>query len=907
MKTIISSLFVLFFGLLLLFQAAYPASAVVPVVPNGFRDEVVAGGNNIPTQHQLNLPTALAFLPDGRMLVTEKGGKLRLIADNLVQAVPVIDLTAGISSSGDGGLIGVAVDPEFTTNGAIYLLYTSNNPREGRLSRFTMNGNTASITSETILLRTIADNVSHMVNSVHFGPDNTLYVSVGDSSAYDQATIQSTRAQEKNVPLGKIFRITREGKGIPSNPFWTGNPDDVASKIFALGLRNPFRLTVRPDGSVIVGDVGWNNWEEVNHIPASGGNRNFGWPCYEGGVNGSQTQTAFGNFPICQSLLPQGTGAVTAPSFAYNHTVGSSITGGPVYDGTVFPAPYKGSYFFGDYKGNWINYWPMDSIGNFVGQPIRFGTITSPVDIKLGSDGALYYISIIDAQVRRITYGSPASCSVGNYTANYYTNATWSGTPTISRCEDTINNDWGKGGPFGTSPVDNYSISWTGDQYFSAGSSTLSATSDDSMQVWVDGNLVIDNSGIHPATTKTATITYPTSGFHDVVIKYNEIGGSASAKFSVSNINKPPVPVISTPVNGSSFGASQIISVSGAATDPEEGNLPDGSLQWNTILHHCPPPAAPGVTDICHTHPYSSFTGKNGTVTAPDTAGDWNWLEIRLTAIDSIGATTTNSVNIYPNTCAVGRYQARYFTNKTWSGTPAISRCDNSITNDWSKGGPFGTSPVDNYSIDWQGAQLFQAGTSTLSVTSDDGTQVWLDGKLVINNDAIQPATTKTASVTYSTAGYHDVLIRYYEAGGYASAKFSITNTNATSCTNGKYLAKYYKNTSWSAAPAISRCEDSINYNWSKGGPFGASPVDNYSINWTGNQYFAAGANTVSVTSDDGTQVLVDGKLVIDNGGIHAARTKTATLTYPSAGFHTVVIKYNEIAGYASAKFSITQ
>ena len=105
-------------------------AAVTPSVhnaaglPPGFRDERIAGGSDLPGQFQFNTPTTLAFLPDGGLLVTEKGGKLRLVKNNLVQPTAVLDLTAKVSPVGDGGLISVAVDPDFATHSFIYLIYT---------------------------------------------------------------------------------------------------------------------------------------------------------------------------------------------------------------------------------------------------------------------------------------------------------------------------------------------------------------------------------------------------------------------------------------------------------------------------------------------------------------------------------------------------------------------------------------------------------------------------------------------------------------------------------------------------------------------------------------------------------------------------------------------------------------
>ena len=874
-------------------------------LPSNFRDERVAGGSDLPYQFQLNNPTAMAFLPDGRILVTEKAGKLRLVKDSLVQPTPALDWSAQVYPYGDAGLIDVAVDPAFASNGYIYLAYTSDNPREGRVSRFTMSGDTVDPNSEVVLLSTIADHDTHMIDSVQFGQDGLLYASDGDSAPFDTATVYSTRAQQPDQTVGKLYRMTSSGQGLSSNPFWTGNANDAASKVFGLGLRNPFRFTTQPDGSVIVGDVGWNTWEELNRISPGTGNHNYGWPCYEGGPTGSLVQPAFSGFPVCQALVPQGTGAVTAPVYAYDHSAGSSaVVGGPVYDGTAFPAPYPGSYFFGDYSAGWLDYWPMDSSGNFVGQPVRFASVANPVDIVTGPDGDLYYVSITKNQIRRIAYGAATSCAPGNYLAQYYTNQTWSGAPAVVRCEDTVNYDWGQNSPIpGTIPIDHFSVSWSGSQYFTKGQSTITSTSDDGMQVWVDGQLTVDNSGDHSATTKSATVNYPTGAFHDILIKYYDDTNLAVAKVSIVSANKPPVPVISSPVLGARFSSGQQLALAGSASDPEDGILAGSSLHWNVILHHCPPEPA-GATEVCHTHPYDSFSGATGTVIAPDTSGDWVWLEIQLTATDSSGATATARATAFPNLCANEAALAHYYTNQTWSGTPAITRCDASINFDWGYGGPFGASPTDNFSVEWHSARYFAAGSSFVSSTSDDGTQVWVDGQLVVDNNGVHPVTTKVGTVAFPVARYHDVFVRYYEAGGQAVAKVSTPTPNG--CTSTQLRGHYFTNQTWSGTPTINRCDSAINFNWGSGGPFGSSPVDHFSVEWQSPYALRAGTSTLTSASDDGMQVWVDGLLIVDNNGIHPATTKTGTVTFSVAGYHNLVVRYYENTGLASAQLNIS-
>lgn len=124
--------------------------------------------------------------------------------------------------------------------------------------------------------------------------------------------------------------------------------------------------------------------------------------------------------------------------------------------------------------------------------------------------------------------------------------------------------------------------------------------------------------------------------------------------------------------------------------------------------------------------------------------------------------------------CPVGQWSGRYFTNQSWSGTPAITRCDTAVNFNWGGGGPSGAKPVDHFSVEWHSARYFPAGASTVSSTSDDGMQIWLDGTLIVNNSGVHPPILKTATVTLTAAGYHDVLIRYCENAGGAVARVSV-------------------------------------------------------------------------------------------------------------------------------------
>src|SRR5262249_30546769 len=173
---------------------------------------------------------------------------------------------------------------------------------------------------------------SHSIGTVMFGNDGSLFVGNGDGSNYTSVDPRALRAQMVNSLSGKIMRIDPlTGSGLADNPFYDATcPTCNRSKVYALGLRNPFRFTVHAvTNEVYIGDVGWNTWEEIN----TGKGANFGWPCYEGGaasppppgestVTTSLRQGSYATDPgttaSCNALYTQGLGAVRAPIFSYD-------------------------------------------------------------------------------------------------------------------------------------------------------------------------------------------------------------------------------------------------------------------------------------------------------------------------------------------------------------------------------------------------------------------------------------------------------------------------------------------------------------------------------------------------------------------------------------------------------------
>jgi hypothetical protein len=239
-------------------------------------------------------------------------------------------------------------------------------PIHNRVSRFTAAGDVAASGSEVVLLN--LDNLSAATNhnggALHFGADGRLYIGVGENG-------NGANSQTLSNLLGKILRINSDGRIPTDNPFYNiANANNRA--IWALGLRNPFTFSFQPGTTrMFINDVGSSTWEEINDGIAGS---NYGWPTTEGPTNNPSFR---------------------GPIYYYGHgstdTTGCAIVGGAFYNPQVaqFPSSYVGKYFFSDLCGGWIRVFDPGS-----GTANGFATgISSPVDLDVGPDGALYYLA----------------------------------------------------------------------------------------------------------------------------------------------------------------------------------------------------------------------------------------------------------------------------------------------------------------------------------------------------------------------------------------------------------------------------------------------------------------------------------------------------------------------------------
>ncbi len=358
------------FLLLIVVFLASPGSLKAATLPANFTETSIPG---------LSGPTAMAIAPDGRIFVCQQGGALRVIKNGALLPTPF--MTLSVDPAGERGLLGIAFDPGFASNNFLYVYYTvPTDPRHNRVSRFTANGDVVVSGSETILLELnpLTGATNHNGGAIHFGPDGKLYIATGENAT-------PSNSQTLANMLGKILRINSNGSIPTDNPFFdqaTGNN----RSIWALGLRNPFTFAFQPGtGRMFINDVGQSTWEEINDGIAGS---NYGWPATEG-------PTTNINF--------------RSPLFSYGHgfsaTTGCAIAGGAFYNpATVqFPSTFVGKYFFADLCSGWIRVFDPAT-----GTASAFASgISQPVDIQVGADGSLYYLSIGSGAVFRVRFTPP--------------------------------------------------------------------------------------------------------------------------------------------------------------------------------------------------------------------------------------------------------------------------------------------------------------------------------------------------------------------------------------------------------------------------------------------------------------------------------------------------------------------
>jgi glucose/arabinose dehydrogenase len=658
--------------LCLLFLA--PGS-VAGTVPTGFQDSAVITG--------LSFPTVLRFAPDGRVFVAQKNGVIKVF-DNLSDASPdtFADLSGEVHNFWDRGLLGMALDPGFTTGQPyVYVLYTYGVPLGGgsptygdscptppgpttdgcvvsaRLSRLTASGNFMTGSEQVLVADWCQQFPSHSVGTLAFGPDGKLYVSGGDGASFnavDYGQFGNTYTGDQPNPCGDppagVGGVesppTAEGGALRSQDLRTttdpasldgsilrldpdtglgaaGNPlsgstDPNVRRIVAQGLRNPFRFTFRPGTNEL--------W--VGDV---------GWNTWE---------------EVDRLVTPTGTSGADVDNFGW-----------PCYEGAGRQSGYDGA-----------NVDMCESLyaagSGAVASPYysynHSAQVVSGETCPTGS-------SSISGLAFHTGSSYPATYDGALFFADHSRNCIWAmlpGTGGLPNPGNIVTFDAGAAGPVDLEIGPNgdvFYVNYDGGeirriQYFPAnqpptaratasptsGPAPLTATFDGSGSSDPDGDPLtyawdLDGDGqFDDSTAQKPSYTYPVGTFQARLRVTDSHGSSStSTPLTISSSNTAPTATLSAPSSTATWGVGDTINFFGAASDPQDGTLPGAALTWTVALEHCP--------SNCHEHIVQTVTGSSGSFSAPD--HDYpSYLELRLTATDSGGLTDTKIVDIQPRT-----------------------------------------------------------------------------------------------------------------------------------------------------------------------------------------------------------------------------------------------------------------
>lgn len=648
----------------------------------------------------------------------------------------------------------------------------------GRLSRLTAVGNKAS--DEEVLVEDWCQQFpSHSIGDLHFGADGALYASGGDGASYSvrdygqfgypkvnpcgdppggvggvmappSAEGGALRSQDLRTPAtpadptgldGTIIRIDPDtGEGWPGNPM-EGSLDANEQRIVAYGFRNPFRFAIHPEtNEVYVGNVGQGSYEELDRFAsASTEIFNSGWPCFEGDIRPYKSV----GLSLCESLYAEEPKSNPAPFFAYHHSAGvfpsdtcphadgSAFSGIAFYDGGAFPAPYEGALFFADsVRGCIYVMFPGDDGRPDPSTVAPFLSDVGPypgIDIEVGPDGNLYYVSIVTeaggeiepGAVRRISYFSGNQPPVAHLVAD---------------------KQWGED-PL---PV----------EFNATGSSDAD---DDQLEYEWD----LDGDGIFtpPTSTGVASETYLDEENYIATVRVSDGSGASSvARLTIYPGNTPPQPEIATPTEALEWAVGEDIEFSGGAEDGEDDELPSTSLDWSARLFHCP-------AEGCHAHSLQAFPGvDSGSFSAPD-HGHPSRIELTLTAVDSRGLAAKETVTIHPRAVELA----------IESDPPGVELEAGLL----SKAAPFALTAIEgaNVTLSAPASTQLEGGTYNWQGWSDGGARVHTvvadqPATYVATFEPAAPAVTNLDPDQGPTAGGNQVTIAGTDLGGATEVEF---------------------------------------------------------------------------------------------------------------------------------------
>jgi glucose/arabinose dehydrogenase len=872
------------FLLLFLFELSYGQ------LPSGFNDQLFLGG--------WNQVVGFTFDANGRMFVWEKAGKVWIVENGVKKNQPFIDISEEVGDWRDFGLVGFTLDPNFISNGNVYLLYvvdrhhllkygtsqysaTTNeyyNATIGRITRYTAtsNSNFSQIdynTRKVLLGETKSTGMSilhesHGVGQIAFGTDGTLLASLGDGASYasaDQGSASETywqqalndgiitsqenvgayRCQMLNSLSGKIIRIDpNNGDGLPSNPYWNANsPRSAQSRVWARGLRNPYRFAIktgtgspdRNDGNPGIFFVGDVGWNTKEELNLlTTKGQNFGWPSYEG----MDIQSAYNNSTYKPSTFDRPKldwrGGSAARGF-----INDAVTN--VGSGSLLGTSFGGNastggfwYTGSSFPAEYKNTYFHADYGGGWIRNISFDDNLNPKQVKNFVADGSGPIVFLGQQPFQ-----DALLYVkypGEIRRITYTQS-GNKFPTAIASSDKS---------FGVAPL---IVQFNGDQSYDPENGNLN-------YLWEFGD-----GSTSTLANPQKTFTAITNTAYNVKLTVTDNGGAkSSTTLLISPNNTPPV------INSSTLNDINTFQVSGktyltldcSASDNESAET-QLSYSWQVALYHNE-----------HNHPEPPINQKTtSTVISPvGCDGATYWYRITLTVKDVQGLSTVLSKDIYPN-CG-GIQQMITFNGVSNKLNTDAHFAINAVSSS--------NLPISYYVL--SGPAMLVGNVVTLSGLPGTVTLV-----------ATQPGNNNYAPArpvfqTFTVSKKVDVITEPPISNG-----------------DGNGLAATYYDNMDLTNPKVARIDNKIDFNWAAGSPASDIAVDTYSARWIGGilpKYTET--YTLTVSADDGIRVWINNQLVLDKWIDQPLTTYNFNVNLVAGEKVPIKIEYYENGGDAAAK-----
>ncbi|MCL5999533.1 MAG: PA14 domain-containing protein [Chloroflexi bacterium] len=510
---------------------------------------------------------------------------------------------------------------------------------------------------------------------------------------------------------------------------------------------------------------------------------------------------------------------------------------------------------------------------------------------------------------------TPVPSTIYNWRGEYFNNASLGGSPALVRDDPSINFNWRDGSPAaGTINADNFSVRWTRSINMAAGWYRFSMTVDDGGRLWVNDQLLLDTWQVQSQQTYAANIYLP-GGATSIRMEYFDSAGLAAAVLSwaqsdtvirnwrgeyFNNVSLNGTPALLRDDGDVNFNWEL------GSPSPGAINTDGFSVRWTRSLNL---PAGryrfvvtsdDGVrlwvndqliVDVWRIQP---ATANAGEIDLPGGA-----VGIRLEYFDG-GGTASARLTWTQSTPNIDNWRGEYFNNTGMSGTPVLVRDDTNINFNWDVGSPApDVVGIDTFSVRWTRTLSFIPGWYRFTVTSDDGSRLYVNNQLLINAWQVQVAQRYTADVYLS--GATPVRMEYYEDSGVASARLSWEPIGAA-ITN--WRGEYFNNVNLTGPAVLVRDDQDVNFNWGDNSPApGVVNADTFSARWTRAVNLSAGWYRFTIIPDDGARLWVNNRLLIDAWQVQGPRPYDGEI-YLSGGDTTIKLEYFENTGWASIQLA---